>query len=236
MRHIPVLLLLLVLAAPVAEAGDPAGVLARRTEDSPRSLDHIIGSTLQLGHWPLRAEMVLDTDGRLMARVLIAIVNTPKATQRFESWSGYIESAGWVPQKRALAAPDEVEQATRLLELLGERRHALGSAVGGSIRNEENPAKPADFVISAAPVERDGELRVALLVSYDGAIKGVEWNPEGARFRPMARPDHTKPIKPLVRSLPPLKVPGGAWFNVEEDPAPESWRGKPLLVVTTDPG
>lgn len=239
MRWIAPLTLALALAAPPADAGDPTGLGAvrRAAAESPYDLDHIVGSTLLLDHWPLEAGLMVDPDDRLLARVLVAIVDRETKAQAFERWEGYVEGAGWVPERRTLTEEPELARARHLLALLDQRRLALSAAVRGAVRDDENPTRPADLVLSAAPTERDGAVQIGLAVIDGGELASLDYDPQRPAYRRNAeKPALDLRAAVLERTLPPLAVAGGTWFNVAEAPAPGSWRGRPILVVTTDPG
>lgn len=238
-RWLAVMVVGLLCGTAVAEEPKAKGEMAKllaKAATSPMPFDRVVRTMQGVERWPLKAELLIDTEGRLNARGRVAIVRKDKTT--YEEWTGPIHVAGWMAVRRELTADADVAACKTLLAQLGERRHAVWGAIAGAVRNAENPGRPADLVIAAEPIASEDGVRVAIRAVDDGAMQRIEYKAFKPRYMEATADAGEAParIEPTARTLPGLDVPDGVWFNVEEELTLASLRGKPLLIVATDPG
>ena len=182
---------------------------------------------------PLRARLLLDTRGRLMMEAWVRVVEKDEA--RYERWLGPLEDAGWIPARHALDDAALVEEAAALWASLEARKGILRTVLRDAVATEESTG-PAELALGIAPVpsEQGGDL--ALLAAVDGELRHLRFEADGSTYTVGTSASEPEPVPHETRTLPPLEVPEGRWFQLEQPPSAETWQGKPLLVVVTDPG
>ena len=233
MRAIALTSLVLVLASVSAvraeDQGDPLLEAARSCPLSLRKAMHI---TYADGRRPLDAELVLDTAGRLMIRATVHVPEGDEAT--FERWTGHVHGGGWVPTRETLTGT-AAEVASRRLAHLGQDRERLHWALDGAIGTEERPG-PADLALAVRPVDEDRP-GVLLRVAEGGTIRGLRFERGEVAFTVVDAPASPSPAPYTAPTMPAFDVvEDGTWFNTDEPPTLEGLRGRPVLIVITDPG
>ena len=224
------------LGTAVAASGDPPATeaddaLLAAVAASPEVLTDVLKRTQRSNHRALRIRFALDTEGQLVAQVLLRV--TEKEEQSFHEWGGPVYSAGWVPRQRVLVDKAELAEAARLWAL-EPARDVLWQAMAKAVR-EEVAGRPADVVLSAVLSSRGGNKTVDLFVGLGGRTRGLAFDPSTRTFtaESVAAPERM-PVD--VRSLPALEVPEGRWFNTVKPPTFAALRGRPVLVLVTSPG
>ena len=210
---------------------EPGGTLLEAVEASLTVLTDILRRTQGNNQRVLRVQFALDTDGQLVAQVLLLVRAMEQPS--FHEWGGPVYSAGWVPRQRVLVDTAEIVEAERLWAL-GPARDVLWQALAKAVQ-EVRGARPADVVLSAVPSMRGGNKAVDLFVGRAGRARGIVFDPSTRTFTEasVAAPGRV-PVD--VRSLPVLEVPEGQWFNTEKPPTLAGLRGRPVLLLVTSPG
>lgn len=232
---IPLCLGLLALAAhaeeaPQEKAADP---LLAAVRACPLALGEAMGPTYANRGQPLGAEFRLDQKGRLVLRALVRVMADDDAW--FEEWTGFVHGGGWVPHRQKITSDERFEEAARRWALLernsGKIRNALRFAVPGA-----EHVGPAETVLSVYPTRVDAKLAIDMRVVAKGRIRGLRYEPETRTFELRDAPPAPKRVTFDAPPLPALGTIEGTWFNVESKPGFAAWKGRPLLVVITDPG
>ena len=238
MRAISLVFLMIFLLSSPAYAGDPEkspakDALLAAALECPLTLAEAMASAYGADRRPVRAELVLDTEDRLLMRATVRIAKQDDAS--FEAWVGLVHAAGWMPHKRAITEEHQIAEAAREWALLEADPNLLRKALKGAVRTEERLG-PAEVALSIAPVERDGKTTISLRIGVNDRVRGLRFDPQTSIYaleNPTAAPERVSYEAP---TLPALDVADGTWFNVEEPPTLRGWLGSPSLVVVTDPG
>ncbi len=240
MRTVPLAVLLVgvFLSMSPARAAEPE---AGATEDPllqavlacPLSLREATISAFHADRRLIAAEFVLGTDERLLLRATVRVSEGEASV--YESWLGLVHAAGWVPSRRTLEEGAELDEARRQWARVARDPQLLSRALAGAVRTDERPG-PADVALSIATTEECGEPLVALRIGVDGRLRGLTFDPDSETYRLTAPTPIPDRVSHEAAALPSLDVVDGTWFNVEEAPTLDAWRGSPVLVVITDPG
>ena len=233
---VALLLLALVPGTSIAEEGPSSErptTLLEAAQACPRSLSQAMERTYGTDRRPVRAELVLDTAGGLLARAVVRVVEDEQVS--FEEWLGPLGGGGWIPMARAMTDAVEVAKAAAQWKLLESERNLLRKTLAAAIRTEEH-AGPADIVLAIGPVSGRRGPAVSRRAAHDGELRGLRFEPASSAFEVVAPDPAPQRISPTVRVFPEFEVPSGRWFTTPSAPTLAKLRGRPVLVVLTDPG
>ena len=235
MRFVPLCLFLGLLAAPAFAEDRAAEVdpLVEAVRACKLSLREAMGPTYSDEGQPLGATFALDQEGRLLLRATVRVVANDDAW--FETWTGFVHAGGWVPHKTKIEADAAFDDAARRWALLGQHTGKIRNALRFAVPGEEH-AGPAEVVLSIDPVRVDGNVMLDMRVVTKGEARGLRYDVATKTYELRQAVPLPKPVSFEAPPLPSWADIDGTWFNVDELPTPESWRGSPVLVVITDPG
>jgi len=221
-----------------AHAGDPVAEtksdpLLEAVIACPISLAQALTPAYGVGRQPLRAEFLLDTDGKLLLRAVVRVQSGEEAA--FEEWLGPVHAAGWIPRARELTEATELAEATAQAASLESDKKLLGKVLEGATRTEDRPA-PGEVALSITPTTQDGRTTVLLRVGVKGTVRGLRFDPTTSTYAVEDPAPTPKPVRQETPTLHALAGADGTWFNVDTAPTFKSRRGSPILVVVTDPG
>ncbi len=235
MRVVPILLLMALLVPGPAEAEErsPSEALLAAAKACPVSLREAMGVAHGADHRPVDGALLLDTEGKLLLRCTVRLVE--KEAARFETWTGHVHGAGWVPTAAPLEGAAAADAAKRWAWIEGSDvlRFALMSAVPSS-----GAKGPADVVLSVAAGRpgKDGKATATLRVGVGKEVRGLRFASATTTFKRVAAPAAPAATTYDAGVLPALPS-EGTWFNTDgASPTLAGWRGVPVLVVITDPG
>ncbi len=232
--RITVLVLLASLTPAAAE--EPAEPdLATAIAESPLELWEAVTRGGARNGATLRAGFALDTNGRLVLRMLVRTVKDE--AERFEEWRGPLYDQVWAPRRRVLADGEEIANARRLDDLVRKSKRTLSTAVTSSRGVQREDESWPGVPVSIEPTLRDGEVRTEAIVIIDSRYYRVTQILDSGIIlstKPAEEPVRIEADPP--RTLPELTVPDGIWVNAGEPPTLASWKGSPILVAVADPG
>lgn len=233
MRPSLLVVLFAALALPAwGEDVDPdRAALVEAAKSARMSITDALSIAYNLRRRPLQAELRLDQHGRLVLRATIR--EADEKNERFEDWTGPVGAAGWAPVRRPLTAGNDLQLAKQAAALVANKQ-LLRQAILAAERTDER-AGPGDRVLGVRPIAlgRRTHLRVTLL---DGdRIEQRTFDPKESTFSAATVSPTPKRLELPALVAPPLPTKDVTWFNVEKD-SPVLGKGRPTLVVITNPG